>query len=72
MTFKAEMQALMSAMAIAYRAGDAHGCARLLVEDGLLYSPYAYCLRIAIANHRSAEADFDLLVAEVVRLGKAI
>lgn len=31
-----------------------------------------YCLRIAIANHRSTEADFDLLAAEVVRLGKAI
>jgi uncharacterized protein (TIGR02246 family) len=45
MTFKAEMQALMSAMAIAYRAGDAHGCARLFVEDGLLYSPYAYPAR---------------------------
>jgi aromatic-L-amino-acid/L-tryptophan decarboxylase len=28
-----------------------------------------YCLRIAIANHRSRQEDFDLLAREVVRLG---
>jgi glutamate/tyrosine decarboxylase-like PLP-dependent enzyme len=28
-----------------------------------------YCLRIAIANHRSQQEDFDLLAREVVRLG---
>lgn len=28
-----------------------------------------YCLRIAIANHRSKQEDFDLLAKEVVRLG---
>jgi len=31
-----------------------------------------YCLRIAIANHRSTQADFDLLASEVVRLGKEL
>jgi len=31
-----------------------------------------YCLRIAIANHRSTQADFDLLAKEVVRIGKEI
>ena len=45
MTFKAEMQALMNDMATAYMAGDAHGCAKLFVKDGLLYSPYAYPAR---------------------------
>jgi glutamate/tyrosine decarboxylase-like PLP-dependent enzyme len=29
-----------------------------------------YCLRIAIANHRSRQEDFDLLAREVVRLGQ--
>jgi glutamate/tyrosine decarboxylase-like PLP-dependent enzyme len=29
-----------------------------------------YCLRIAIANHRSTQEDFDLLAREVVRIGK--
>jgi uncharacterized protein (TIGR02246 family) len=41
-TFKIEMQALMDAMAAAYKAGDAHACAQMFVADGLLYSPYAY------------------------------
>lgn len=31
-----------------------------------------YCLRIAIANHRSTLDDFDLLAKEVVRIGKKI
>ena len=31
-----------------------------------------YCLRIAIANHRSIKEDFDLLAREVVRIGKQI
>jgi glutamate/tyrosine decarboxylase-like PLP-dependent enzyme len=31
-----------------------------------------YCLRIAIANHRSRQEDFDLLAREVVRLGKEL
>jgi glutamate/tyrosine decarboxylase-like PLP-dependent enzyme len=31
-----------------------------------------YCLRIAIANHRSRQEDFDLLAREVVRLGQEV
>jgi aromatic-L-amino-acid/L-tryptophan decarboxylase len=31
-----------------------------------------YCLRIAIANHRSTQEDFDLLAKEVVRIGKEV
>jgi len=31
-----------------------------------------YCLRIAIANHRSKKDDFDLLAREVVRLGREL
>jgi hypothetical protein len=31
-----------------------------------------YCLRIAIANHRSRQADFNLLPREVVRLGREL
>jgi aromatic-L-amino-acid decarboxylase len=31
-----------------------------------------YCLRAAISNHRSRFEDFDLMVDEVVRLGKAL
>ena len=42
MTFKAEMQAFMNAMATAYIAGDAHACAQMFVTDGVLYSPYAF------------------------------
>ena len=29
-----------------------------------------HCLRVAINNHRTVEADLDVLVSEVVRLGK--
>jgi glutamate/tyrosine decarboxylase-like PLP-dependent enzyme len=31
-----------------------------------------YCLRVAIANHRSRGDDFDLLVAETVRIGREV
>jgi len=31
-----------------------------------------YCLRIAIANHRSRREDFDLLAAAVVRIGREL
>ena len=31
-----------------------------------------YCLRIAINNHRTQRADLDLLIAEVLRLGRLI
>ncbi len=31
-----------------------------------------YCLRIAIANHRSRQADFELLAREVVRIGQTL
>jgi aromatic-L-amino-acid/L-tryptophan decarboxylase len=31
-----------------------------------------YALRVAITNHRSRAADFDLLVSEVLRLGRTL
>lgn len=31
-----------------------------------------YCLRIAMANHRSVQDDFDVLVREVVRIGHEV
>ena len=45
-----------------------------LHEQGIAAPSYTtlqgrYCLRIAIANHRSRREDFDLLAREVVRLG---
>jgi glutamate/tyrosine decarboxylase-like PLP-dependent enzyme len=48
-----------------------------LHEQGIAVPSYTtlndtYCLRIAIANHRSTQADFDLLAKEVVRLGKEL
>ena len=48
-----------------------------LHEQGIAVPSYTtlgerYCLRIAIANHRSTQADFDLLAREVVRLGEEI
>jgi glutamate/tyrosine decarboxylase-like PLP-dependent enzyme len=48
-----------------------------LHESGVAAPSYTtlndtYCLRIAIANHRSTQADFDLLAKEVVRLGKEL
>jgi uncharacterized protein (TIGR02246 family) len=45
MSFKTKMQALMDAMAAAYRAGDAYACAQMFVTDGVLYSPYAHPAR---------------------------
>jgi aromatic-L-amino-acid/L-tryptophan decarboxylase len=46
-----------------------------LHEQGIAAPSYTtlngrYCLRIAIANHRSRQEDFDLLATEVVRLGR--
>ena len=48
-----------------------------LHEKGIAVPSYTtlhgqYCLRIAIANHRSIQADFDLLATEIVRLGNEI
>jgi glutamate/tyrosine decarboxylase-like PLP-dependent enzyme len=48
-----------------------------LHEQGIAVPSYTtlngrYCLRIAIANHRSRQEDFDLLAREIVRLGKEI
>jgi aromatic-L-amino-acid decarboxylase len=45
-----------------------------LHEQGIAAPSYTtlngkYCLRIAIANHRSQQEDFDLLAREVVRIG---
>src|SRR5215207_7510167 len=45
-----------------------------LHEQGIAAPSYTtlqerYCLRIAIANHRSRHEDFDLLAREVVRIG---
>jgi glutamate/tyrosine decarboxylase-like PLP-dependent enzyme len=48
-----------------------------LHEQGIAVPSYTtlnshYCLRIAIANHRSTEDDFDLLAREVVRIGREV
>lgn len=48
-----------------------------LHEQGIAVPSYTtlngrYCLRIAIANHRSTLADFDVLAGEVLRLGEEI
>lgn len=48
-----------------------------LHEQGIAVPSYTtlndqYCLRIAIANHRSIQDDFDLLAKEVVRIGREI
>jgi glutamate/tyrosine decarboxylase-like PLP-dependent enzyme len=48
-----------------------------LHERGIAVPSYTtlkgrYCLRIAIANHRSRQEDFDLLAQEVVRLGQEL
>ena len=48
-----------------------------LHEQGIAVPSYTtlndqYCLRIAIANHRSTQEDFDLLAKEVVRIGKEV
>lgn len=48
-----------------------------LHEHGIAAPSYTtlqgrYCLRIAIANHRSTQDDFDLLAREVLRLGQEL
>ncbi|MBT4141196.1 MAG: amino acid decarboxylase, partial [Candidatus Latescibacteria bacterium] len=48
-----------------------------LHEGGVAVPSYTtlhgrYCLRIAIANHRSKQEDFDLLAQEVVRIGRVL
>lgn len=48
-----------------------------LHEQGIAVPSYTtldgkYCLRIAISNHRSTTADFDLLAREVVRIGEEV
>jgi glutamate/tyrosine decarboxylase-like PLP-dependent enzyme len=48
-----------------------------LHEKGIAVPSYTtlngqYCLRIAISNHRSVQADFDVLAREVVQLGHEI
>jgi aromatic-L-amino-acid/L-tryptophan decarboxylase len=48
-----------------------------LHEQGIAGPSYTtlngrYCLRIAIANHRSRQEDFDVLAKEVVRIGKEL
>ena len=48
-----------------------------LHEQGIAAPSYTtlqkrYCLRIAIANHRSTQDDFDLLAREVVRIGREL
>jgi len=48
-----------------------------LQEQGICAPSYTtlhgrYCLRAAIANHRSVQEDFDVLVEEVVRIGQEL
>jgi len=48
-----------------------------LQEQGVCAPSYTtlhgrYCLRVAIANHRSAQDDFDVLVREAVRIGRKL
>jgi len=48
-----------------------------LHEQGIAAPSYTtlqgrYCLRIAIANHRSTQEDFDVLAREVVRIGREL
>jgi aromatic-L-amino-acid decarboxylase len=48
-----------------------------LHEQGIAVPSYTtlrgqYCLRIAIANHRSTQEDFDVLAREVVRIGREV
>jgi glutamate/tyrosine decarboxylase-like PLP-dependent enzyme len=48
-----------------------------LQEAGIAAPSYttlhgAWCLRVAIANHRSRFEDFDLLVTETLRIGRAL
>jgi glutamate/tyrosine decarboxylase-like PLP-dependent enzyme len=48
-----------------------------LQEQGICAPSYTtlhgrYCLRVAIANHRSVQDDFDVLVREVLRIGRKL
>lgn len=48
-----------------------------LQEQGIAAPSYtrlkeAYCLRVAVTNHRSRREDFDLLVREVLRIGESL
>jgi glutamate/tyrosine decarboxylase-like PLP-dependent enzyme len=48
-----------------------------LQEQGIFAPSYTtlhgrYCLRVAIANHRSVQNDFDVLVEEVLRIGQKL
>jgi len=48
-----------------------------LQEQGIAAPSYTtlngqYCIRVAIANHRSRCQDFDVLIAETMRLGKSL
>jgi glutamate/tyrosine decarboxylase-like PLP-dependent enzyme len=48
-----------------------------LQEQGICAPSYTtlqgwYCLRVAIANHRRVQDDFDVLVEEVVRIGRKL
>ena len=48
-----------------------------LQEQGISAPSYTtlhglYCLRVAIANHRSAQDDFDVFAEEVVRIGQKL
>ncbi len=48
-----------------------------LQEGGIAAPSYTtlegrYCLRVAIANHRSRQEDFDVLAREVVRIGREL
>jgi hypothetical protein len=48
-----------------------------LHEQGIAVPSYTtlngrYCLRIAIANHRSKQEDFDMLAREVIRIGQEL
>ena len=48
-----------------------------LHEQGIAVPSYTtlgnrYCLRVAVANHRSVQGDFDLLAEEVVNRGQQL
>ncbi len=48
-----------------------------LQEQGIAAPSYStlkgqYCIRVAIANHRSKYEDFDLLIEETIRIGKVL
>lgn len=48
-----------------------------LQEQGIAAPSYTtlgdrYCLRVAIANHRSTTADFEALVGAVRQLGRSL